>query len=190
VTRVRAAAGDHRVTLSWRNPATDFAAAEVRMSVASNVSGERVVYRGREQQAVVRGLRNGVQYRFVTVAMDESGNRSRGIVTVATPRALLLAAPKAGARLAAPPLLRWVRVTGASYFNVQVYRGKKKVLSAWPLAARLQLRRTWSYDGAVHRLTPGTYTWYVWPGLGARKEARYGPMLGKSTFVVTKPKAG
>ncbi len=188
VTRVRATGGDHRVTLGWVTPTTDVAAVEVRMSVTGDIAGERLVYRGKGAQTIVRGLRNDVQHRFVVVTVDAAGNRSRGVVAVAVPKALLLAFPKPGAKVATPPLLRWVPVAGASYFNVQVYRGKAKVLSAWPSPARLQLKRSWTYNRVKRTLAPGTYTWYVWPGLGARSETRYGPLLGKSTFVVVKPK--
>jgi hypothetical protein len=79
-------------------------------------------------------------------------------------------------------------VPGASYFNVQLFRGKTKILSAWPTVARLQLKKGWVYDRVKRTLAPGAYTWYVWPGLGNRAETRYGPMLGKSTFTVVKRK--
>jgi hypothetical protein len=188
VTAARAVAGDRRVTLTWTNPAaTDLAAVEVRMSVAGRPD-DRLVYRGRSQEVVVRGLVNDVAHRFVLVARDTAGNRSRGVVLLATPQSRLLATPRPGTRVTRPPLLRWVPVPGASYFNVQLYRGTEKVLSAWPSVARLQLQRTWRYDGKKRALVPGRYTWYVWPGLGSRAEARYGPLLGKSTFTVVKPK--
>jgi hypothetical protein len=42
-------------------------------------------------------------------------------------------------------------------------------------------------------MTKGVYTWYVWPGYGAREAAKYGPLMGSATFQVTsapaKPKA-
>jgi len=28
------------------------------------------------------------------------------------------------------------------------------------------------------------YTWYVWPGIGARAAVKYGDLLGRSSFVV------
>ena len=173
-TRVRVTAGDHSATLTWVPPRTDLAAVEAHLSVAGSTT-ERLVYRGTRQRLTVRGLRNDVQHRFLLVSVDKAGNRSRGVVALVTPRAVLLASPKPGARLARPPLLRWVPVSGASYFNVQLYRGKTKLLSAWPVPARLQLRKSWSYAGSKRALAPGTYTWYVWPGLGARAEARLRP---------------
>lgn len=188
VTRVRAVAGDHTVTLSWVNPAQDVALVEIRMSTAGGPQAGRVVYRGLRSPQVIKRLRNDVEHRFVLTSVDAAGNRSEGIVALATPKALLLAAPKPGARVTKAPLLRWAPVGGASYFNVQLYKGKVKVLSVWPTKARFKMKLRWVYEKKKRALTPGKYTWYVWPGLGSRAEARYGPLLGRSTFVYAKPK--
>ena len=34
------------------------------------------------------------------------------------------------------------------------------------------------------RLRPGTYTWFVWPGIGPQSQARYGALLGQRTFTI------
>jgi hypothetical protein len=81
--------------------------------------------------------------------------------------------------------LRWTPVLGASYYNVQLYRGGEKVLSAWPTRTSLQLTRRWSYNGH-RRLRPGTYYWYVWPGFGPRAATRYGPEIGRRKFVIVR----
>lgn len=184
VASVRAKAGDHRVDLTWVLPRSGVVAVEVRMSVAGAQGGERVVFRGLSSRTTVKGLRNDVQHRFLLVTLDEAENRSRGAVVLATPEARLLASPKAGARVERAPLLRWSRIPGASYFNVQLFLGRVKVLSVWPASARFQLTPAWVYQKVKRVLKPGIYTWYVWPGLGDRAETRYGPLLGKSTFVV------
>ena len=57
-----------------------------------------------------------------------------------------------------------------------------KILSAWPTARTLSLKRTWKYNGKRYTLTNGLYRWYVWPGFGARANVKYGEMLGFSTF--------
>ena len=57
-----------------------------------------------------------------------------------------------------------------------------KILSAWPKKNSFKLKRKWRFNRSLRRLTPGTYVWFVWPGLGERKEGRYGPVLGSSTF--------
>ena len=145
------------------------------------------VSRGLQRRFVDRRVANGVRYRYVVVAFDRAGNRSRGVVRLARPVALLLRAPRPNARVSTPPLLRWTPVRSASYYNVQVWRGGRKVLSAWPEGAQVQLPRAWTFEGRRYRLTRGVYTWYVWPGIGAKALARYGPMLGRSSFVVVPP---
>ena len=120
------------------------------------------------------------------VAWDRAGNRSKGAVASATPKAELLTSPKQNQRVTAPPLLRWVPTRDASYYNVQLWRGKQKVLSTWPATARFQLAPSWVYEHKKQKLLPGTYTWYVWPGLGARADAHYGKMLGSRAFTVVK----
>ena len=102
--------------------------------------------------------------------------------TLKTTSALL--APRTGARVTAPPLLAWRRVARASYYNVQLYRGRLKVLSAWPVRTRLQLRARWTYLGQNRKLSPGVYRWYVWPGYGPARAHRYGALLGQSKFTV------
>jgi hypothetical protein len=73
-------------------------------------------------------------------------------------------------------------MASARYYNVQLFRGSTKILSAWPTQNALGLRKSWSYNHRRYRLIRGTYHWYVWPGLGARAEARYAPLLGTSSF--------
>jgi hypothetical protein len=83
-----------------------------------------------------------------------------------------------------PPLLRWTPVRGASYYNFQLYRGGKKILSVWPRKASLQLKSSWRFHGRRYRLSPGRYRWYVWPGFGPLAARRYGPAIGRHTLVI------
>jgi hypothetical protein len=132
-------------------------------------------------------VRNRVRYEYRITATDEAGNVSvRKVFVTPGPRLL---GPANGKRLVAPPLLRWTPVRHATYYNVQLYRGGK-ILSIWPTRARLKLTRSWRFGGHLHRLKPGRYRWYVWPGYGPRSAARYGQMIGKGTFVIASPKAG
>jgi hypothetical protein len=189
VSRVAANPGDHIVQLTWRAPGRDVARVAITQSVTGRLGTGKIVFNGLGRSYTARHLKNGTTYRFVIVSVDAAGNRSRGVVVRATPQAILLASPKPGQRVSRPPLLRWAPVGKASYFNVQLWRGKQKVLSAWPSFARYQLQRSWRYDGKRFALTPGVYTWYVWPGIGAKAAVKYGPLLGSRTFVVVKAPA-
>jgi hypothetical protein len=98
-----------------------------------------------------------------------------------------LLAPARGVQLTGPPRLQWTRVRRARYYNVQLFRGDRKVLSAWPRKAHLQLHPSWRFAGHARHLRPGRYTWWVWPGRGPRVANRYGARLGRRAFVVAKP---
>ena len=74
----------------------------------------------------------------------------------------------------------------ATYYNVQLYRNGKKILTAWPTTTSFRIERSWRFDGRVQRLTPGRYRWYVWPGLGARSANRYGKLIGSRSFIVAR----
>jgi large repetitive protein len=128
-------------------------------------------------------------HTFALRAIDAAGNVDatpavhRWAIGAAPRRARAasaLLAPRAGARVTSPPVLRWRRVARASYYNVQLYRGRVKVLSAWPTSPRLQLGGQWRFLGRQRRLTRGTYRWLVWPRFGRR----YGALLGQRTFTV------
>jgi hypothetical protein len=182
-THFLAKAGDGRVDLTWK-PAADVAYVTIAQLVVGDSVPGKQVYKGSARSFAVKGLRNGTSYRFLLVAFDKAGNRSKGVVARATPKAELLLTPKAGQRVTSPPLLSWRPSSGAAYYNVQLWRGKTKILSIWPSSARLRLTASWTYEDKKQKLVPGTYTWYVWPGLGSRAEARYGALLGAHTFVV------
>jgi hypothetical protein len=144
--------------------------------------GGRLVYSGTGKRFIDTRLKNGVRYRYTLTGYDEAANGTTTAVT-ARPTAPLVA-PPAGARVSGPPRLTWVAVEKATYYNVQVWRDGKKILSAWPKGTSIRLRAGWTYKGRRYRLERGTYRWYVWPGLGRRAEKDYGPLLGSSSFVV------
>jgi hypothetical protein len=175
---VEAIPGNKRVSLNWRSSPEVEAVVERRMKGGA----AEVVYRGPGNKFIDTPLRNKRRYRYVVRLIDQAGNRAVGKAT-AMPSVSPLLLPAHGARLAGPPELVWKPIRKTRYYNVQLVRGAK-VLSRWPHVARLQLRRTWSFDGRRYRLSPGRYCWYVWPGLGAPAERRYGQLLGKSCFTV------
>jgi hypothetical protein len=178
--RLRATPGNRRVRLRWSLPA-DAATVEVlRLGPRP-----KLLHRGAGGTLLERRLRNGVRRRYRVVAIDRAGNRTSN-QTSATPTTYPLLTPAAGGRLREPPLLQWKRVKGARYYNVQLFRDSRKILTRWPRVTRLQLTRSWRFAGRRRRLVPGTYTWYVWPGFGRRAERRYGAVLGSRTFTITR----
>jgi hypothetical protein len=140
------------------------------------------VYRGRKVSFLDRAVRNGVRYRYLLRSLDEAGNAAARTIA-ALPRAPVFA-PAAGTVLRAPPRAAWEDVAGARFYNVQLYHGTTKVLSAWVVEPRLRLTRAWTYDGRRRTLANGAYRLFVWPAFGTRKQPRYGKLLGETTFRV------
>jgi hypothetical protein len=187
VRGVTVTVGNRLLKLSWKRPlATDFDHVRITRSSTAPGAAETPVYTGAGVAFIDRRVLNGTDYRYVIVSYDRAGNRSAGIAVVAAPKAPLLVRPADGARMAQPPTLLWVPTKGAAYYNVQLFRGARKIFSAWPIVDRLKLASSWRYLGRRFQLTPGLYRWYVFPGFGARSQAKYGPVLGSSTFVVVK----
>jgi uncharacterized repeat protein (TIGR01451 family) len=183
VSGVRATVGNRSVVMRWRLPSdADFAHVVITRSTVK--ARDRVVYTGRAQDFADRGLRNGTLYMYELRTVDRSGNESEGVWVAATPRGARLFSPLGNARLSSPPLLRWIAIRGASYYNVQLYRGSKKILSAWPRGNHLRLQARWRFAGRPVQLQPGAYHWFVWPGRGPRSRSSYGPLVGRSSFVV------
>lgn len=173
--------GKRRVQLMWR-PSADTRLVEVLRAPGRNGEGQTVLYLGTGTTFLDTGLVVGRAYQYRVTAIDEAANRSEHTINVIATGALL--SPVPGAQVPAPPHLVWTAVKGASYYNLQLVRGRK-VLSVWPVRARFQLQQTWRYKGRRYRLRPGLYRWYVWPGYGRISANRYGSLLGGSTFVVT-----
>jgi hypothetical protein len=179
VTKLTVKAGNRSATLSWE-VSSDTNQVEIFRTAGMRAAGV-TVYRGNGRTFKDTRLENGVRYRYTLTGYDDAENTAT-TTAAAIPTAPLVS-PAAGARVTAPPRLRWVPVVKATYYNVQVWR-KGKIFSSWPKGTSIKLKRTWIYDGRRYRLTPGKYRWYVWPGLGARTGKKFGPLLGSSSFVV------
>jgi hypothetical protein len=182
----KAASGDTVATLTWKT------SSDTQSVVITRKPGpSKPVYQGDAAKFEDRHVRNGTRYTYTLTATDEAGHTTTASAK-ARPTAQLIS-PRPFARLKAPPLLRWKRVHKARYYNVQLYRvvrgakGKtvrRKILSGWPVKPRLRLHSAWRYNGHWHRLAPGTYLWYVWPGYGQRSQRRFGRLRGVRTFTV------
>jgi hypothetical protein len=181
---VTAKLGNRSSEITWRASA-DTRSVEVLRAPGSRGQGESIVYQGSATGYRETGLTVGRKYEYQVTAVDEAANRAQHIITIVATGALLSPAPAAVISVASPPKLLWTPVKKASYYNLQLVRGRR-VLSAWPVRPGFQLRRTWIYKGRRYRLRPGVYRWYVWPGIGRISAGRYGRLLGSSTFVVKK----
>jgi len=201
--RIRAEITRGGVVLRWR-ASKDTNSFAVLRRPGLRGSKPTTVYAGRATAFTDRRMKRGVKYHYTVAAYDEAGNAAvKGVLvkpdgSVAKAGATkpatnepaaakpALTRPAVGARVTAPPLLAWRAVPRATYYNVQLYRGGRKILTAWPGTTSFHLERSWRFEGRTYRLTPGLYRWYVWPGFGPRSATRYGKLLGMRTFVVTR----
>jgi len=175
-------AGKRSAELHWQvSPDTQLV--ELARSPGRKGAAETLVYAGPSEAAshLDTGLRAGRKYRYRLTGSDEAANKATRTVDFLARGALLNPAP--GERVSSPPLLIWTPVKKATYYNVVLVRGRR-VYSAWPVRSRLQLSRAWVYHGRRQHLRPGLYRWYVWPGFGRLSAARYGRLLGGSSFIV------
>jgi hypothetical protein len=152
-----------------------------------NGGSSAVVYEGAGSAFTDREVRNGRRYRYVLTLSDEAGNSASRELSAVPDQRLLT--PGRRATVAGPPLLTWTPVRHARYYNVQIFRKGRKVLSAWPRRAALQMKFHWRFRGKRRRLRPGVYRWYVWPGKGPRAANRYGKRIGRRSFTFAPPRA-
>jgi hypothetical protein len=177
------------------------APARVRVSTTSR-AGRRVTYAASAGDVVDGTVTvacapaSGTRFRVGTTnvtcsAADRRGNASSShfgvIVALKRTRkaAAAMISPRAGARLTAPPMLRWRAVPRARFYNVQLFRHGQKLLSAWPSRPHFRLHARWTFKGRAFRLRAGSYTWLVWPAYGQPTHPRFGKALGVSSFVFT-----
>jgi hypothetical protein len=185
-TTLHAVVSNGQIRLTWKNPKADFAAVSVILNAKRAPRSARdgsVVYHGSSAKATVKmpKLSAGKLVRFAVFAADKAGNTSpaaRTTVLVPKPSPVSLAP---NGKLSGDPNLTWNAITGATYYNVQVFEGiqaSKRVGISWPTVTKWTLPGKYMKKGKV-------YTWYVWPGIGAKSAANYGKLIGKVTFTYT-----
>ena len=184
VRAVKAIAGNLSVAIRWRAPqAQDFHHVTITRSPGLKGAPQTVVYSGKKKTFLARGLQDGVEYRFVIVAHDEAGNRAAGVAVVVFAERQNLLVPVNGATINPPRRFAWKPIQGADYYNAQFWHNGKK-LSVWPLKPSFMLKGSWRFEGKQHRLVPGTWQVYIWPGFGKKAQADYGELHVEATFVV------
>ncbi|MET0762115.1 MAG: hypothetical protein ABWZ63_07250, partial [Thermoleophilaceae bacterium] len=214
LSELKATGGNRSVALSWRASA-DTESLEVLRAPGVGTDAPTAVFRGLAGGFMDARVDNGVRYSYEVRAYDAAGNaaiQSTVGVPVATgsdaappgptaktpeqggvrPSRAKLLSPRSGAlvRPGHPPRLEWMAVRGARYYNLQLWRNGRKVLSTWPARPHFQLKKRWEFGGRSWRFERGRYRWLVWPGFGARSKGDYGRRIGPSTFRVGHSRSG
>jgi hypothetical protein len=182
LTGVAATPGNRIVRISW-SASADTVASQLVRTPGVGSAPQSTLLQGVGTVLTDDAVSNGTTYRYTVSTYDAAGNASSTAVS-ATPSRVYALSPARNARLNGAPVLRWPPASNARYYNVQLFRGKRKVLSAWPAGHHLRLHRTWRFHGRRYRLTAGHYRWFVWPGFGPRAEHRYGRMIAQSSFFI------
>ncbi|MGI9657320.1 MAG: hypothetical protein ACR2OD_00300 [Gaiellaceae bacterium] len=190
VRKARVEPGDHRAALSWRRPKDrDYHHVEIVRVPGKGKKARSLVYKGNKIAFVDKGLKNGVEYTWIVYAADKKGNRSGGVKLKATNPVQVRLGRKASLAPQTPIVLSWNPRKRAQFYNVQLFRGQKKVLSSWPAREAVSLVGSWNWEGAKRKLVAGTYEWFVWPGFGKRADSNFGKLIGSGKLVVKDPNA-
>ncbi len=165
------------IAMTWRLPtAKDLLKIVVIRNATRSpktIKDGTVVFTGKAAKASVQQPGGKTAY-YRAFAVDKAGNASAtAAVRIRQPVFKLF--PENGSELRGTVRLTWKKPKKASYYNVQVYLGSKRVTQSWPKSGSFKIPRSKLKKGK-------TYTWYVWPGVGKKSAGRYGHLIGKSTF--------
>lgn len=191
LTGVAATVGaDRRATVSW-TPTPDAQTVTVVRDAASAGAATLLDHApaGSTRSVVDGPLAAGSTATYTVTLADAAGNAAGASATAAVPSAAATAAAKGkGTKTATKrPTLRWRARHDAKYYNFQLYRNGRKILSAWPRGTHYTLRATWRFHRKAYKLTAGRYRWYVWPGYGPRARHRYGRLHAKGAVTYPAP---
>jgi hypothetical protein len=170
-------------SLAWKSTSAADTAVVRRVPRGAKAAAAKVVFSGAGQSFRDSAIKNGLEYVYSVQSVDQAGNASAAVSVRALPKVLGLQKLSYVPRVSQQPVLRWRRIRGATYYHVQLFRGGKRILAAWPVKPQLTLPQSWSWKGHRYRLQPATYRWYVWAGKGRRSLAHYS-RLGKASFTV------
>jgi hypothetical protein len=169
------------IALSWKRP-RDVVRSEVMRSPGLRGKRAAVVWSGRGTRFVDRKIASGMRYWYEVRLYDQAGNVAARSVGVRPVVGVL--SPVNGAVLRGSPVIEWVAVKKARFYNVQLWRGGTKVLTTWLTTTRLALPRSWRFGGKRQRLVAGSYRVFIWPAFGTPKNPGYGRLVGRVGFVI------
>ena len=169
------------ISVAWVAPA-DVVRAIVVRAPGLKTKKAAAIYDGNAKKLVDRRIKPGVKYWYEVAVFDQAGNRAAQAVGLRPVAGIF--APTEGAVVRRPPVISWSPVKSARFYNLQLWRGKAKVLTTWVRAPKLALKQRWRFDGKPRTLANGRYKAYVWAALGTPAKPRYGKVLGQVGFVV------
>jgi hypothetical protein len=180
--RSRSSASLVPLTLRWVNPkADDLDRVVVVLNLKRQPRGKgdgTLLYSGLRPSTTFK-LRAGLSGYVALFAVDRSGNASSPARRTVSLASLIPLRPLTGSKVVEAPRLTWKAKDGTAYYNIQVFRDGRRILTEWPSTASFRLPET--------LLEPGTYTWFVWPALkGKGSAATFGDLIGRATFVYEK----
>jgi hypothetical protein len=172
-----------RVGLTWTKP-IDVDYDRVRIWRKRGTAGfwKRLVDRAAANSFTDGTVSNHVLYRYRIRSLDRAGNLSSPVEVEAWPSPIV--SPRYHAVVHTPPLVDWRSAPGATYYNMQVWRDGRKILSTWPARSQYRLQSSWTFQGRRYALSQGRVAVYVWPGYGSKAAARYGPLYGRTVFTI------
>ncbi len=174
------------MSLSW-TAGKDVVWTRVLRAPGPKTAKPAVVYQGRKHAFLDKKLRTGTRYWYEVTLVDRAGNaasKTIGTRPTGTRPSRGILVPAEGAVVARPPVVRWVPVSKARFYNLQLWRGNVKLLTTWVKQPKLALRQRWTSKGTRRTLVDGSYRLYVWPAFGTPRAPRYGKLVGPVSFVV------
>ena len=178
---IKARRTEKGISVSWTLPA-DVVRTEVRRAPGGKGKKPAVVFSGKGIRLLDRKARSPSRYWYEVRVYDQAGNVSSRTLAVRPSGGILL--PLGGAVLRKAPLVRWAPVAKARFYNVQLWRGKEKLLTTWPSETQLRLHDSWRFAGRRESLGDGKYQVFVWPAYGTLAKPQYGKLVGRVDFVV------
>jgi hypothetical protein len=167
--------------LTWAT-SKDVVRAEVVRAPGLKTTKAAIVFAGAARRFVDTRTKPGVRYWYEVRVYDQAGNRAAR--SVSRGALLGLYSPVDGAVVTKAPVLAWVAVPKARFYNVQLWRGRRKLLTTWLRSTKFHVPTTWMFQGRRQRLGNGGYAAYVWPAFGTTRDPRYGRLVGRVDFVV------
>jgi HYR domain len=181
VRRLTSSFGNAWVRLSWRNPTdVDFRHVSIWRRKVGATSSKLIATRKARTFFRDETVQNDTRYIYALRTVDRVRNVSRGERVES--RASKILKPAFDSVHDSPPLIDWTSVRSATYFNLQLWRDGRKILSAWPSRSAFRLPAKWRYSGTAYSLRSDRYRVYVWPGFGLKSAVDYGRLLGWTAF--------